>query len=129
LMNEASSCCEAFFVIGVSDPDRVFEFYRRLFDADPQFLDRGLNFVSLKSSIPGVERVVLWGVPPSRPFERSRIRGTRLTCRCDDAARSRELLSGRGIPVGPLDCRPGVAFSVVTDPDGNEIGFFEFAAE
>ncbi|MCX6600903.1 MAG: VOC family protein [bacterium] len=128
-MDDTSICCEAFFIIAVSDLDRAFEFYRRLFDAEREFLDRGLNFAALRTRVPGVDRVILWGVPPSLQFERSRIRGTRLTCRCDDLAHAHQLLSERGIAVGPIDSRLGVNFFVVTDPDGNEIGFFQFMAE
>jgi catechol 2,3-dioxygenase-like lactoylglutathione lyase family enzyme len=128
-MDDTTICCEAFFIIAVSDLDRALDFYRRVFDADHQFVDRGLNFVSLRSTISGIDRLILWQVPPDLPFERSRIRGTRLTCRCDDVARAHQTLTARGIPVSPLGTIPGIIFFVVTDPDGNEIGFFEFAAE
>ena len=128
-MSDADICCEAFYIVAVSNLDRAFEFYRRVFDADPQYVDRGLNFLSLRSAIPGIDRLILWQVPPGLPFERSRIRGTRLTCRCDDVALAHRTLTKRAVPVSPLDAIPGIRFFVVTDPDGNEIGFFEFAAE
>jgi hypothetical protein len=58
-MKDTSICCEAFLVIAVSDLERAFAFYRRLFNADQQFLDRGLNFAALCSAIPGVDHVIL----------------------------------------------------------------------
>ena len=128
-MAETSTSCQAFFVIAVSDLGRAFEFYRLVFDADRLFQDRGLNFLSLRSAIPGMEYVILWQVPPGLSFERSRIRGTRLTCRCEDLNHTYESLRGRGVPVSPIGEMPGIRFFVVTDPDGNEIGFFEFVQE
>lgn len=128
-MTGTPTCCQAFFVIAVSDLDRAFKFYRLVFDADHQFEDRGLNFLSLKADIPGLEYIILWQVPPGLSFERMRIRGTRLTCRAENLNQSYETLRGRGIPVSPLGEMPGIRYFVVTDPDGNEIGFFEFVPE
>jgi hypothetical protein len=128
-MSETNNCCQAFYVIAVSDLDQAFKFYRLVFDADHQYRDRGLNFLSLRSSIPGLEYVVLWQVPPGLPFERMCVRGTRLTCRCDELNHTHETLLRRGLPASPISEMPGIRYFVLADPDGNEIGFFEFIPE
>lgn len=124
-----SVCCQAFFVIPVTDLDRAFEFYRLVFDADSHFLDRGTNSVSIKSPIQGIESLILWQVPTGMSFQPCRILGARLTCRCDDIYQTYRILSDRAVPVTPVESLPGIRFFVVTDPDDNEIGFFEFVLE
>lgn len=128
-MTGTPNCCQAFFVIAVSSLEHALEFYKIVFDADYRFRDRSLNFASLKANVPGLEYVILWQVPPGLPFERSQIRGTRLTCRCDDLNNMHDTLLLRGIPASPIEAIPGIRFFILTDPDGNEIGFFEVEPE